>query len=92
MRDIGIRWWDEKAGLMRFLYEYEHGERIDAPPYPPVEGGPWQTMLKTRQPVVVHTPAEARALGLIPIPGTDESQSMVFVPILAGDRVLVSSC
>jgi GAF domain-containing protein/DNA-binding response OmpR family regulator len=88
VRDIGIRWWDEKAGLMRFLYEYEHGERIDAPPYPPVEGGPWHTMLKTRQPVVVHTPAEARALGLIPIPGTDESQSMVFVPILAGDRVL----
>ncbi|MEO6747943.1 MAG: GAF domain-containing protein, partial [Caldimonas sp.] len=88
VRDIGIRWWDEQAGLMRFLYEYEHGERIDAPPHPPVEGGPWQTMLRTRQPVVVHTPAEARALGLIPIPGTDESQSMVFVPILAGDRVL----
>jgi hypothetical protein len=32
VRDIGIRWWDEQAGLMRFLYEYEHGERIDAPP------------------------------------------------------------
>jgi hypothetical protein len=43
VRDIGIRWWDEKAGLMRFLYEYEHGERIDAPPYPPVEGGPWHS-------------------------------------------------
>ena len=34
---------------------YEHGKRIDAPPYPPSEGGPWQTMLKTRQPVVVAT-------------------------------------
>jgi GAF domain-containing protein len=88
VRDIGIRWWDEKAGLMRFLYEVEHGERIDVPPYPPVEGGPWQTMLKTRRPVVVNTPAEARALGLIPVPGTDESQSIVFVPILGGDRVL----
>src|SRR4030095_3796903 len=29
--DIGIRWRDEKAGLVHYLYEYEHGERISLP-------------------------------------------------------------
>ena len=31
--DIGIRWYDEKTELVHYLYEYEHGERLDVPPH-----------------------------------------------------------
>ena len=32
--DIGIRWRDEQAGLIHYLYEYEHGVRLTVPPTP----------------------------------------------------------
>ena len=27
--DIGIRWYDAKTNLLHYLYEYEHGVRLD---------------------------------------------------------------
>jgi len=37
--DIGIRWYDAKANLTQFLYEYEHGVRLTPPSVaPPPEG------------------------------------------------------
>ena len=29
--EIGIRWYDAKANLLHYLYEYEHGVRLDLP-------------------------------------------------------------
>src|SRR5256885_8532671 len=47
-------------------------------------------MVQTRQPIVLRNPEEAAALGSFTVPGTDTSQSAVFVPILGSDRVLGS--
>jgi GAF domain-containing protein/CheY-like chemotaxis protein/tetratricopeptide (TPR) repeat protein len=86
--DMGIRWHDPQADLIHFLYEYEHGVRMRHAPMTPVPGGAWERIVATRQPIVSHTRAHARELGLGIVPGTDESHSTVFVPILSSDRVL----
>jgi len=86
--DIGIRWYDAKADLIHYLYEYEHGVRLQVAPNPPVPGGAWETMVKTGEPVVANTRAELDALGLPLIPGTDASLSMVQMPIRSGARVV----
>jgi hypothetical protein len=84
--DIGIRWHEAETGLMHYLYQYEHGIRQSVSPRKPLVGGPWAKILGTRQPVVLRNPAEGAALGVQALPGTDQSQSAVFVPIL-GSRV-----
>ncbi len=86
--DIGIRWYDSATNLAHYLYQYEHGVRQHVASAPPREGGPWSAMVRTRQPVVLKNPEEAAAFGSGVIPGTDTSQSAVFVPILGSDRVL----
>ncbi|MDQ2917430.1 MAG: GAF domain-containing protein, partial [Pseudomonadota bacterium] len=86
--DMGIRWYDAKTNLIQYLYQYEHGVRLHAPPRPPNPGGTWFKMVATRQPLVANNPAEFAALGGLTVPGTDASLSSVGVPILGGDRVL----
>src|SRR5437870_5789075 len=86
--DIGIRWYDPKANLNHFLYQYQHGVREYQPPTPPSAGA--LKLLQTRQPVVANNPAEYAALGFTTVPGTDQSLSSVTVPILGSDRVLGS--
>ncbi|MDQ2961587.1 MAG: GAF domain-containing protein, partial [Pseudomonadota bacterium] len=86
--DIGIRWYDAKANLLHYLYQYEHGVRLYLGSRPPAPGGPWFKIVQTRQPVVMNSRAEAAAMGIGAIPGTDSGNSSVFVPILGSDRVL----
>ncbi len=86
--DIGIRWHDPKTGLIHFLYEYEHGTRLDVAPGKPMQDGPWSKIVATRQPVVHNSRAASEAAGIGAIPGTDMSESSVFVPIVGSDRVL----
>jgi len=86
--DIGIRWYDEKAHLFHFLYEYEHGKRLTISPAPPVQGGPFEVMRQTRQPVLLNTPADFAKLNSRAIPGTDAGKSMIAAPIISSDRVL----
>ncbi len=86
--DIGIRWYDEKANLVHYLYEYDHGERIEIPPRAPNPGGIWETMNRTRKPVIFNTPEDYRATPQIP--GTDQSKSLISVPIISSDRILGS--
>ncbi|HEV8236181.1 MAG TPA: GAF domain-containing protein, partial [Gemmatimonadaceae bacterium] len=74
--------------LLHYLYQYEHGVRQIVPAAPPAPGGAWQRLSATRQTLVMHNQAEAAALGIGVIPGTDDSLSAVFVPILSGDRML----
>ena len=87
--DIGIRWIDEPAGVIRFLYEYEHGVRLNPPPTPMVENAA-RARMKKGECIVLHTRAEMDAIGLHQIPGTDAGKSAVFVPIMSGDRLLGS--
>jgi GAF domain-containing protein len=85
---IGIRWFDPDTRLIRFLYEYEHGERLHVEPMARIPGGPGEVMERTRRPVVLNTPEERAAAGISDIPGTDPSLSVIFVPILGPDRLL----
>ncbi len=87
--DIGIRWYDARADMVHYLYEYEHGERISIPAATP-KSKTWFKMVKTRQPVVLNTRAEMADQGMKAVPGTDQSFSMVTVPIVASDRVIGS--
>jgi GAF domain-containing protein len=68
--DIGIRWYDPKANLNHFLYQYERGVRLSPPPRAPSAGA--LKLMQTRQPVVVNNPAEYAALGFGTTP-TDQS-------------------
>src|SRR6185436_9482548 len=89
--DIGIRWYDPATNYAHYLYQYEHGVRqADLPPTAFRSGGPRAKMIETRQPVVVRNRSEALALGVEAVPGTDDSQSSVTVPILGSDRVIGS--
>src|SRR5438132_1246367 len=88
--DLGIRWYDEKTKLAHILYAYEHGKRLFVSAAPPTPGGLFETMRRTRQPIVLNDAADYRALPGSPVPGTDESKSMIAVPIITGDRVLGS--
>src|SRR5213075_740362 len=84
--DIGIRWHDPKSDLVHFLYQYEHGVRLNQPPMPPTRA--FLKMAQTRQSLVVNNRDEHAAAGLIVAPGTDQSQSSMRVPIIGSDRVL----
>ena len=86
--DLGIRWYDEKANLAHYLYEYEHGKRLTVAPRPPIPGGMFETMRRTRQPLVINTAAEYAKVPGGALPGTDASKSLIAVPIISSDRVL----
>jgi GAF domain-containing protein len=86
--DISIRWYDAHANIVHYLYEYEHGARLEVPSAAPRPVGPFARMLKTHAPQVRNTLAEHEAFGGMIIPGTDIAKAVAFVPILAGDRVL----
>ena len=88
--DIGIRWYEASANLIHYLYQYEHGARMQMPPRPPTPGGTWFRMAETRQPIVANSRADFAAAGITAVPGTDLSQSIVGVPIIGSDRVLGS--
>jgi GAF domain-containing protein/CheY-like chemotaxis protein len=83
--DLGIQWYDEKANLIHYLYVFEKGERLSIQPIPPTPGGQFETVQKTRQPIVWNTPADFIATL---VPGTEQSKSLVAIPIISSDRVL----
>ncbi len=88
--DIGIRWHEASSNSIHYLYEYEHGVRLQLPPNVTKPDGPWARLVRTRKPTVVNNRAEYAALGMRTLEDTDQSQSSVTVPILGGDRVLGS--
>ncbi|MEO6927620.1 MAG: GAF domain-containing protein, partial [Casimicrobiaceae bacterium] len=88
--DIGIRWHDADTDLIHYMYQYEHGERLVHPPAKASASASFVRLTQTRQPIVMNTPGDAVTLGIGVVPGTDDSLSSVFVPILASDRVLGS--
>jgi signal transduction histidine kinase/CheY-like chemotaxis protein/tetratricopeptide (TPR) repeat protein len=81
--NIGIRWYDPQANLLRYLYEFEHGIRISIASRPPSESGTWTSVVETRKPYFIEY-----ARSLMVIPGTDQGLSGVVVPIIGSDRVI----
>ncbi len=82
--DLGINWYDEKANLLHYLYAYEHGKRLAIAPRPPNPGGSFETVTRKRLPYVLNTAADYARDGVISLPGTDTSKSMIDVPIISG--------
>ncbi len=57
--EIGIVWHDEKDNRLHPLYVYEHGVRLhDLPLGTPAPSGPWVTISRTRQPLILNSRAE----------------------------------
>ena len=82
-RDVGIRWFDHAARQVHYLYEVEHGQRLQVAP-----GALPRAATERREPRVFGTLAEKLAAGVKVMPGTDPSPSSVNVQIVGNDRVL----
>ncbi|MGE5168806.1 MAG: GAF domain-containing protein, partial [Rudaea sp.] len=89
---VSVRWFDPATGLIHYLYENARGVRQQFPPAPPAKGGVWDTLIATRRPVVLNTPAESAALGLKVVPGGWQPISSLWVPIIGSERVLGTVC
>ncbi len=88
MPDLGIYWYDEKTNLLHYLYAYDHGERLSITPRPPLPGGNFETIQKTRQPIIYNTPSDHQEIAQASIEGTTVSLSWITVPIISSDQVL----
>ena len=86
--EVSIKWWDEKTGLLHTPYGYEHGVRYHLESRPVQPGGLPERVLRGREIGLVNTVAEAKALGIQVVAGTDTPLSSVRVPIVAGDHAL----
>ena len=84
--NVSIHWWDEAAGLAHPLYVYEHGVRFGIAPFRP--GGAAARILRDRATIVAGTRAEQAIEGFFTAPGSDQSLSVVGVPIVGRDRVI----
>ena len=85
--DLGINWYDEKSKLLHYLYAYEHGKRLSIAPRPPQPGGIFETMTRTRQPLLLNNAEDYKKMNVPAVPGTDQSKSSIAVPIISNDRV-----
>ena len=86
--NLNITWYDEKANLIHYLYIYEYGQRKTVDPQPPRSGGIFETLARTRQPIVLNTVEDLTKLNAItPLPGTAATKSSIEVPIISSDRV-----
>jgi GAF domain-containing protein/CheY-like chemotaxis protein len=87
--NLNITWYDEKANLIHYLYIYEYGQRKVVDPQPPRPGGIFETLVATRQPIILNTAEDLRKLNAVtPLPGTAASKSSIEVPIISNDKVL----
>ena len=84
--NVGIHWWDETTGLAHPLYVYEHGVRFQIGPFKP--GGAAARILRERATIVAGTRDEQATEGFFTAPGSDQSLSVVGVPIVGSDRVI----
>jgi GAF domain-containing protein len=88
-QDIGIRLYDKEKNLLRFPYEYERGERLYIEPMPPTVVS--EFVLKNKKMILLehNSEEEMKRLGIegmMLIPGTEWSKSLVAVPIVLADE------
>ena len=83
---VSIRTVDEATGLLHYQYIIERGERLRAEPVSPV--GFSKHVLATREPLLIveDMDAEADRYGSPTIPGTADTKSVLFVPLVSGGK------
>ena len=84
---LGIRWYDDEARRVSFLYEVERGQRIHPAPRQIVPGGPVEQLSRARQPLLYPTREAMRAAGLLRV-GAEQCLSAMRVPIVRGERMV----
>jgi len=84
--DLDIRILDPQAGVTRFPYVYDHGERIEIAPQPISKTGFARHVYTTKQTLVVneHMAEQVVRFGARTIPGTQMEKSAVYVPLVWG--------
>ncbi|MDQ6683581.1 MAG: GAF domain-containing protein, partial [Pseudomonadota bacterium] len=88
IQDLSIWWWDEAAGLVHWVYAYEHGRALRVPPFAPQPGGHAARLLGGRELMHFGSHAQQLAEGFHPAPGSDRARSLLGVPMVAGERCL----
>ena len=84
--EIGIRLYDQTTDLMHYPYEFEHGQRLTIEPQPralssaPCSGNACRIFGATAE--------IAERYQVTTLPGTEQSKSLVAVPILSGAGVI----
>ena len=83
---VSIRTLDEATGLLHFAYIIERGERLQAEPMAP--RGFSKHVLASREPLLIaeNMDAEAERYGSPTVPGTEDTKSVLFVPLVTGGR------
>ncbi len=85
--DLGIRLYDKENNILKFPYEYEHGERLYIEDMPPTVVSNYVLQSGKMLLVKDNSQEALEALGIegmTLIPGTDQSKSLVAVPIMLG--------
>ena len=86
--DMNIRIQDPQTNMTHYPYFYEQGERLFLEPQPYRENGFTHHVLSTRETVVINENLleEEKKYGSFTIPGTESEKSVVFVPLVTGDK------
>ena len=89
--DMGITWHGGDVRMQYFPYVYEHGKRLylSPMPIPTHPGGVADRLARDRRPIIFNTVEEAKEFAP-QVPGSDLARSVVFIPIISGDRLLGS--
>jgi signal transduction histidine kinase len=87
--DLGIRLYDKENDTLKFPYEYEHGDRLYIEDMSPtvisryvLESGKMLLIKNNSEEAIRNLGVEGISL----IPGTDQSKSLVAVPIMLGNE------
>jgi len=85
---FGVHLWDASSNVLSTPYGVDQGKRLEVPP-PPYEltKGLAYEVISARRPLRLGTEEEATEHGAL-VYGSDEGESWLGVPILAGERVL----
>ncbi len=87
-RDMGIRVYEPRTGLIHYPYAYEKGRRISLDSHQLTETGFAAHVLRTRETLVINeNMAETMArYGSVSLPGTEMEKSTVIVPLIVGEQ------
>lgn len=84
---VSIMLFDTEANIASEVYAVERGERLPViPPHVMRDTQIAEELRNKRQPVLLHTQAEVKAMGLFTIEGTEPAQSCLFVGMFVGSE------
>ncbi|HNO95703.1 MAG TPA: GAF domain-containing protein, partial [Anaerolineales bacterium] len=85
---MNIRIQDPQTNMTLYPYFYENGKRLFLEPQPYRVQGFTHYVLSTRETVVINENLleEEKKYGSFTLPGTESEKSLVFVPLVTGDK------